>query len=411
MANSSLHVLIVGGGLGGLCLAQGLRQVGVSATLYERDATPTVRRQGYRLHIDTRGETALRACLPSHLFELFLATTSRMSHQITVLNKRLKTLKTIGSPGLKQDNPPSFSTSVDRLTLREILLADLGEGIRFAKEFTHYELQTDGSVQAFFTDGTQAGGDILIAADGVNSRVRQQLLPESQPVDTGARCIYGKTRLTTYARSLLPTALQQGFTVVVDTRVSLALGLVEFLHQPAEAAARLAPAVQFHTNGDYLMWSLNVQQAQFAFADEELFGMKGQQLQKLVLDKIKSWHPDLRALIAACEAEETFPIAVRVSTPRESWPSTPITLLGDAIHAMSPAGGSGANMALLDAHLLCQALISVASGEKLLLPAIHEYELLMLKAGFEAVRFSTNGGIFSANTAQKRSLLQRFFSK
>jgi 2-polyprenyl-6-methoxyphenol hydroxylase-like FAD-dependent oxidoreductase len=123
--------------------------------------------------------------------------------------------------------------------------------------------------------------------------------------------------------------------------------------------------------------------------------------------KIKSWHPDLRALIAASESEETFPIAVRVSIPCDPWPAVPITLLGDSIHAMSPAGGSGANMALLDAHLLLQALISVTNGEKPLLQALHEYEKPMLEAGFAAVRFSANGGILNANTTTKKPLLQR----
>jgi 2-polyprenyl-6-methoxyphenol hydroxylase-like FAD-dependent oxidoreductase len=93
------------------------------------------------------------------------------------------------------------------------------------------------------------------------------------------------------------------------------------------------------------------------------------------LKQIKSWHPTLQTLIAASDPAEIFPIAVRVSAPCEPWPSAPITLLGDAIHAMSPAGGSGANMALLDAYLLCETLISIAHGEKPLLQAIHEYEM------------------------------------
>lgn len=52
-------------------------------------------------------------------------------------------------------------------------------------------------------------------------------------------------------------------------------------------------------------------------------------------------------------------------------------------------------MALLDAQRLCQALISAARGDRSLLDAIHDYEARMLKDGFEAVRFSSRGGVFA----------------
>ncbi len=406
MSESSFHVLIIGGGLGGLCLAQGLRKAGISVAVYERDATPVIRRQGYRIHIDTRGASGLRACLPSHLFELFTATASPPSQQITVMNKHLKKLRVITSPKVDITSPAPFNAGVDRLTLREILLAGLDEVVSFGKEFSHYEQQADGSVQAFFSGGTVACGDVLVAADGVNSRLRQQFLPEATIVDTDTRCIYGKVLLTKVTRPLIPDVLHHGFTVVTSSQFSMALGLIEFLHSPVEAAAQFAPDVQFHTNGDYLMWSLNAPRIQFAASDDELFRMDGMVLRQLVLQQIKSWHPNLRALIAASDPSEIFPIAVRVSVPCEPWQSTPVTLLGDAIHAMSPAGGSGANMALLDARLLCEALISVAHEERPLLQAIHEYEARMLKDGFEAVRFSTKGGVLTSSTSAKQSLFQ-----
>lgn len=406
MPQLPMHVLIVGGGLGGLCLAQGLQQAGISVAVYERDATPVTRRQGYRIHIDARGATALRACLPPHLFELFSATASPPGRQVTIVNKRLKPLKVIGFPEARSGGPVKFNAGVDRLTLREILLAGLEEVVHFNKEFSHYEQQTDGGIQAYFTDGTVAGGDVLVAADGINSRIRQQFLPQAAVVDTGTRCIYGKTWLTNATRSLVPNFLHQGFSAVVGSRVSMAIGLVEFQHAPTEAAARFAPGVQFHAGGDYLMWSLNAARAQFAASDDELFQMDGPALKRLVAQKTKGWHPNLLALIAASDPSEIFPIAIRVSVPYEAWESTPVTLLGDAIHAMSPAGGSGANMALLDARLLCQSLISVVSQEKSLVQAIHAYEAQMLKDGFEAVRFSAGGGVLRAG---KGSLLQRFW--
>jgi len=68
-----LRVAVVGGGIGGLCLAQGLHRAGASVVVYERDAALASRRQGYRLHVDARAGLALQRCLSPELFQLFLA--------------------------------------------------------------------------------------------------------------------------------------------------------------------------------------------------------------------------------------------------------------------------------------------------------------------------------------------------
>ncbi|MFD1049228.1 NAD(P)-binding protein, partial [Kibdelosporangium lantanae] len=70
---TSPHVVVIGGGIGGLCLAQGLRLAGVGVAVYERDASPAIRAQGYRISLKDTGAKALHACLPPHLFDLAVA--------------------------------------------------------------------------------------------------------------------------------------------------------------------------------------------------------------------------------------------------------------------------------------------------------------------------------------------------
>lgn len=67
-----MHVLIAGAGVGGLCLANGLRAAGVRVSVFERDHDLAVRNQGYRIHIDEDGGAALRHCLPENLYRLYL---------------------------------------------------------------------------------------------------------------------------------------------------------------------------------------------------------------------------------------------------------------------------------------------------------------------------------------------------
>jgi 2-polyprenyl-6-methoxyphenol hydroxylase-like FAD-dependent oxidoreductase len=85
-------------------------------------------------------------------------------------------------------------------------------------------------------------------------------------------------------------------------------------------------------------------------------------LYALSAELIKTWHPDLRALHALAEVDETFGVRVRFSPAVPPWPPSRVTVLGDAIHAMSPARGSGANTALRDAALLARVLTPAARG-------------------------------------------------
>src|SRR5690348_10655263 len=89
------HVVIIGGGLGGLTLEQGLRKAGVSVAVYERDRTVTSRLQGYRVHINPAGSRALHACLPPHLFEAFDRTCGASGRAFHFLTEHMGTLLSV----------------------------------------------------------------------------------------------------------------------------------------------------------------------------------------------------------------------------------------------------------------------------------------------------------------------------
>jgi 2-polyprenyl-6-methoxyphenol hydroxylase-like FAD-dependent oxidoreductase len=72
-----IEVLIVGAGLGGLCLAQSLRKANIQLEIFERDSSPWKRPQVYRLHLEADALNALREVLPLELHRLFKATAMR----------------------------------------------------------------------------------------------------------------------------------------------------------------------------------------------------------------------------------------------------------------------------------------------------------------------------------------------
>ena len=395
-----LRVAVIGGGLGGLCLAQGLHRAGAEVTVYERDAALGSRPQGYRLHVDARAGLALQQCLPPELFELFLATCGRPGKRFTVLSDRLRVLReTVIDPGRDPFAAATLSTSVNRQTLREILVGGLGQRVRFGHELTGFDAGADG-VSLHFAGGGQAEADLLVGADGVSSVVRQRYLPNAQVIDTGGRCIYGRTPLTDAALSLIPPPLLDGFTAIVGKRIGMAAGLVQFRQRPEQAAAALSPGVRLTPAADYLMWGLAAGRQSFPAPDQQLAGLDPAALHDMALTMIRSWHPDLRRLVAMAETGETFLVRIRTSVPEPAWPPSRVTLLGDAIHAMSPARGSGANTALRDAGVLCQTLAGAAPDGpapdgpapdgpapdgQALLAAVGDYEAQMREYGYAEV--------------------------
>ncbi|MHA6765483.1 FAD-dependent oxidoreductase [Streptacidiphilus sp. PAMC 29251] len=377
-----MRVAVVGAGLGGLCLAQGLHRAGFDVTVYERDGALAGRRQGYRLHMDARAGLALERCLPPELFALFQDTCCSPSTRFTVVNEKLRELHRVtGDPSVDPYAAATLATSVNRRTLREVLAAGLDERIVHGCELTRYEADDTG-VRLHFADGREAEAELLVGADGVNSAVRRQYLPQAAVVDTGAASIYGKTPLTDEVLKLVPPALLEGFVAVIGGRIGMATGLVRLRQRPERASAVLSP-VQ-----DYLMWAVTGRTGDFGRSQAALDGLDAAGLHALGAKLIKSWHPDLRALYAMADVDETFLIRIRTSTPVPAWEPSRVTVLGDAIHAMSPARGSGANTALQDAGQLCRALTEAGPGTRGLLAAIGDYEARMRAYGYAAVEAS-----------------------
>lgn len=390
MSHMPLRVLIIGGGLGGLCLAQGLRQAGISVAVYERDRSPEARAQGYRFHLDIYGEQALHECLPSDLYQLLLATRGQPSNGMTVfqvVDNRLQERLAVPFPTKENHEFLTAGHAVDRLVIRQILLAGLADAVHFGKAFTRYEQLQDGTIRAHFADGSSALGDVLVAADGVNSRVREQFLPHASLIDTGTRWLGGKTPLTNELRSLLPAQLAETFGAVAGMQQDVVFGLVEFQQDPNQVAARLLPELHFHDTRNYAFWGVLAHRHQLTISDDELNSLPGADLYQLLLELSANWPPALRMLITLCQPDQTFILKMRHARSIEPWQTTNITLLGDAIHAV-PIAGSGANTALRDASLLTRSLIAVANLGMPLQQALHDYESEMIPYGFDVLQAS-----------------------
>jgi len=395
-----LHVLIIGGGVGGLCLAQGLKQSGISVAVYERDKSVHFRNQGYRIHMNPDGSHALHDCLPDHLFNLFVATSGvPATGRFANFDSQLRELNSRPLHQVVADSPFHLSTEVNRLTLREILLAGLDDIVHFDKALERFEQVGEGFVRASFADGTFAEGDVLIGADGTHSVTRQLLLPDANVSEIGF-AIYGKTPLTPESMEWIPENLVKGFSRVADPdSVAMMFGTYRKREEFAEATAKYVPHLRLTETQDYLMWTFRAELSQLGLTEEEFWHADPATLHAAAGHLVKAWHPSLRQIVAEADIPATFSVGFRASEPVKPWQAMNVTLLGDAIHTMPPFRGVGANTALRDAELLHHKLVDVATKEVPLVQAIGEYEAAMLEYGFEAVTNSIEKPLFGLHTS------------
>src|ERR1700722_1933033 len=85
------RLLIIGAGLGGLALAQGLVKAGFNVSVFERDESPTSRPQGYRISIRSLGMNALTALLaPEKMSRLPMAKVADVGDGFTCANEKME---------------------------------------------------------------------------------------------------------------------------------------------------------------------------------------------------------------------------------------------------------------------------------------------------------------------------------
>lgn len=380
-------VAVAGAGLAGLCLAQGLVRDGFDVQVFERDSSPRERRQGYRITVDEHGASALKQCLPPHLYEAVIATASTHGDvgYFRLTNEKLDELYKFTfqrDPG----GPRGPIGQVDRSTLRTILLSGIEDRVHFGKPVDHVEFTQDGAV-LHLADGSKTEASIVVGADGIHSRLRRQLLPDCPVIDTHVVGIYGKTLLSR-AESLLLQLFENSGVMAMGARPGRAVFFtsMRFNEPPKAAFARLVKDQTPSESEDYIMWAVLLRDTD---APDNLFDLASETLHGVALQAAAGYHEALRSLVERAEAEFTVAIRLSAMTKPGSWAASRATLVGDAVHAMPPTGAQGGNTALRDAALLSKKLSEAVARGRPLEWGIDAYQREMLDYAFQEVDKST----------------------
>ena len=389
-----MKILIAGGGIAGLTLAQGLRREGVDCALFEREPLESWR-TGYLLNLDAEGDGGLAACLPAPLYELFLRACGEtmdghdVSAVVTPAGEQLSSMPHVGAPATGE-RPP---TNIDRRTLRAILLSGLDDIVHHGREVTGVEVTPD-AVALRFADGSRAEGDVLVAADGVGSAVRRAVMPGVRivPAPVGALGLFGRSPMPEATAAELPAAIwNAGFAIVSDGRGTM-LGIGHWRpRQPVSAAAaQLGVPGAFADTEPYVMLNGAIPPGVEVPPPAQWTAETPRLMHETMVAAVNGWHPAIRRLVEGIDPATLFSHPFRRLDPAPPWATSRVTFLGDAINAMLPTLGKGANMAMRNAAVLRDALLAADRIQQPLLESLHAYEQDMRAATYPLMELAAD---------------------
>jgi 2-polyprenyl-6-methoxyphenol hydroxylase-like FAD-dependent oxidoreductase len=377
-------IAIIGGGPGGLTLARLLQLHGATVHVYERDADRHMRVQGGTL--DLHHESGLTALGRAGLLDAFRAAyrpgADKMrvtDHQATIMHDDHAEAQTATF------GDAHFRPEIDRGPLRDLLLDSLQPGtVVWDRQFA--AMQPAGSAwEIAFRNGTTATADLVIGADGANSKIRPFVTP-IRPCYSGVMVVEG-TVYDAVQQAPQVSQLLQGGKI-------FALGREKTLVVSAKGDGSLNFYVGFKAPETWVV-------------DSGLDFQHAPQLQAWFRHEFAGWASLWEELVAAVSA--TYVPRPQYCMPlTQTWPAQPnITLLGDAAHLMPPYAGEGVNMAMLDALELSSCLTSLRFPN--LQAAIAHYEQHMRQRA-AAIAQDTMEQTMALHAPEGLAYLVRLFS-
>ncbi|MES2378368.1 MAG: NAD(P)/FAD-dependent oxidoreductase [Bacteroidota bacterium] len=322
-------IAIVGGGPGGLTLARLLQMNGADVNVYERDEHADARPKGATL--DLHDESGLRALREAGLMDEFNANYRPGADRMHLMDMYAKSILEEDVNGEGENARPE----IDRGPLQQILLESLQPGtVVWDSHFVTMN-QQNGVWKLEFNNGTEAFADIVIAADGANSKIRPYLT-DIKPFYSGVTAIEGAVYDSAINAPNIHKLLNGGKIFAFGDSKSLIVG--------AKGDGSLVFYPSFNIDEKW------VKQSGLDFNDK---------------DQITDW---FKCTYAGWDNVwlELFENATGQFIPRplycmpfdQTWEAQPnLTMLGDAAHLMPPFAGEGVNMAMLDAVELSHCLL------------------------------------------------------
>jgi len=303
---------IIGAGIGGLTMGLAFQKFGIDFKIYEK--FPKIKNVGAGIGLSPNALQVFE-----HLG--ILDEVRKKGNSIERIIFAQPNLTPIS------DNPQNevkakfgySAIAIHRAELQKILLNRFhSRSIILGKEFEFFSTNKNSKIESLFSDGTYVHSEYLIGADGINSKVRNQLFPNSKVRYSGQTCWRG---------------------------ISLIKLNSEFDHRVYELWGNQVRFGFSRISEDNYYW--------FAVSlDKPKQKDNPNDVKPKLLKMFNNFHPVITKLISNTPNEEIIRNDITDLKPLINWHQNNICLIGDACHATTPNMGQGAAQAIEDAYYL-----------------------------------------------------------
>ncbi|MFS0780172.1 FAD-dependent oxidoreductase [Bacillus sp. 1P06AnD] len=331
-SKSELRVAIIGGGIAGSSAAIALKSKGIRADVYEQ--APAFGEVG--AGIGLRPPTV--NCFKKWgVYEDIEKVTARSDFMEIIAGDDQVFIKEAW-PVLTDDQSEAYARLIHRADLLDTLVAHVpADQLHLNHRLT--EIIDHGAyAEVKFTNGKTIEADLVIAADGIRSPIRTQVLGQNEPV---------------YSGYLAHRAL-------ISNEAALGMSSEENV-------------LRIYVDGDNSVYLLPLEGRRQVSVDITVpgaFAWRPTVTKDEIMESVKGFGPTIQKIIENIKLEDIVTRPLCDLEPMDKWSTKCVTLIGDSAHAMLHNQGQGANMAIQDGEVLAQAIVE----KETVADALQKYE-------------------------------------
>jgi len=313
---------IIGGGICGLTTALAFEKLGIEYQLYEKAKELIPVGAGILLP-----PNALQVFDWLGIYNDLIAKSSLMK-RITLTKPDFSPLFDYIQDDVKEKYG-FYSISIHRWELQNILLKKIPKNkIHLGKSFLSFK-QVEDKIEVLFDDETVVKTNYIIGADGINSKVRKQLFPNSKIRYSGQTCWRGVCEYESISK--------------------------EYKHRGIEMWGNQIRFGITKIEKNKFYWFAVVLSSQ---NEKDIPGIVKEKLSRIFIN----FHPVVRDLINKTLEKDIVRSDLKDVKPMPFWYKGNICLLGDAAHATTPNMGQGGAQAIEDAYYLSNIIANKHSN-------------------------------------------------